>query len=403
MKEKFRRSVLIFESTKPYNPTSGGSYYSLRPIISAFCDQGWDVKVTSYVENSLLNFPEYKNLENVILKHFSLKHYLRKTKSNPYKKKSNRANNNFFKVLKSSIFILYSTFFTVINSFYLATVLHKYKPDFVYCNTGIVNDRAMVLASIFSRVKVICHLRNLPNLSKIDKFLAEKVTAAVFISQTVLNHYTESDILFKSQLVRHNALGKNFDSQPFKIGKNVFLSGEDFRMACFMRLIKWKGGSTLLNAFYNYRNNGGKGKLFIYGDGPERNNLEKETKSLNLEKFVKFLGHTEDVINEIGSSSLIIAPSDKPEPLGRTVMEAKRLGIPIIASNAGGFKETINHNFDGLHYDIMSHHSLSEMMLKVFLNLELREKFVKKSLQQSKSWSVNNYQNGLLKFLEKNI
>ena len=124
---------------------------------------------------------------------------------------------------------------------------------------------------------------------------------------------------------------------------------------------------------------------------------------MNSEKFVKFLGHTEDVINEIGSSSLIIAPSDKPEPLGRTVMEAKRLGIPIIASNAGGFKETINHNFDGLHYDIMSHHSLSEMMLKVFLNLELRENFVKKSLQQSKSWSVNNYQDGLLKFLEKNI
>ena len=84
-------------------------------------------------------------------------------------------------------------------------------------------------------------------------------------------------------------------------------------------------------------------------------------------------------------------------------MESKRLGIPVIASNAGGHKETINHNFDGLHYEIKSHQSLSYMMLEVFLNFKLREKLVKKGLRQSKSWSVSNYKEAILNFIEKSI
>ena len=168
-----------------------------------------------------------------------------------------------------------------------------------------------------------------------------------------------------------------------------------------MRLIPWKGAYTLLRGFFEYRRRGGQGRLSIYGDGPLKNNLIEEVVTLKLEKYVIFHGHIHDIVSEMKKSSLIIAPSDKPEPLGRTVMEAKRLGIPVIASNAGGFLETINHGHDGILFDIGSTESLAEQMLSVYRNQGLRVNLASKGLKQSKIWSSDEYCKKLLGFIDK--
>ena len=234
-----------------------------------------------------------------------------------------------------------------------------------------------------------------------DRLISRRVSGAISISKTVANHYESKRIFFKNHCVIHNALGTNFEAQDYVPGSNILANGDKYQIASFMRLIPWKGGITLLRAFSLYRQKGGRGILSIYGDGPLKTALIEETSKLNLKKYVVFHGHVNEIVNQMKKNSLIIAPSDEPEPLGRTVMEAKRLGVPVIASNAGGFLETINHGHDGMLFNIGSVDSLSEQMINVYSSEELRVNLSLNGIEQSKAWSSMAYIAKLLKFIDE--
>lgn len=396
---------MIFESTRPNNPTTGGSYISLRVIIQGLAKAGWDVVIVSYVANPLIQFPDEDNVSNEIIEHYSLRRILGKkvinTSGLEVKQTKNIAKNKFVFFLRQYISTFFMHFFLIFNVITAIKALVRLEPDIVYTNTGIVNDRATVIASILLRKKIICHLRNLSKLSFIDRCLSIRISGAVSISQTVANYYKSNKISFKNHCVIHNALGINFEEQNYAQGSNILAVGDNFLIASFMRLIPWKGAFTLIRAFSIYREKGGRGMLSIYGDGPLKAALIKESKKLKIEKYVIFHGHVSDVVTQMNKNSLIIAPSDEPEPLGRTVMEAKRLGIPVIASNAGGFLETINHGHDGMLFEIGSVDSLSQQMLNIYSSKELRVNLSLSGLEQSKAWSSKIYCRKLLKFIDE--
>lgn len=397
------KRIVIFESTRPYNPTIGGSYRSLRVIVEGLAEAGFDIHVISYVNNSFLKFPNLPNVSHIVIPHYSLRSLLSSTQSKTSVLASSQGHKRNQISLKSFISIISSYFFLVFNVISIIKMIGKIKPDLIYCNTGIVSDRAAILAGILRKKKLICHLRNLPSLNFFDRYLSRKVTGAVAISNAVANHYYQSNCIFNKLLVLLNSLGKEFEQQEYIIGGAVEAYNEDFKIGCFSRLIPWKGLSTLIKAFYKYRQMGGKGTLDIYGDGPIRRDLIDAVEGLKLSDYVTFQGHREDVVDAMKSCSLIIAPSDKEEPLGRTVMEAKRLGIPVIASNGGGFLETIRHERDGLLFIMQSDQSLAEMILRLYNDKILRIRLATSGLKQSKSWSSDKYCNILFEFLSKTI
>ena len=47
-------------------------------------------------------------------------------------------------------------------------------------------------------------------------------------------------------------------------------------------------------------------------------------------------------------SSHVLVASSKGDGFGRTIIEAMNLQVPVIASNFGGHKEIIKHNYNGL-------------------------------------------------------
>ena len=66
-------TIILFESTRPYNPNTGGSYRSMRVVVESLNNAGYKIFIVSYVKNSLLKFPNLGNVENIIIKHFSLR------------------------------------------------------------------------------------------------------------------------------------------------------------------------------------------------------------------------------------------------------------------------------------------------------------------------------------------
>ena len=61
-----------------------------------------------------------------------------------------------------------------------------------------------------------------------------------------------------------------------------------------------------------------------------------------------FLPFLDDLPAAYMLADVVVAPSLKPEPFGRVIIEAQAMGRPVIAFNHGGASESIKNNITGL-------------------------------------------------------
>ena len=88
-------------------------------------------------------------------------------------------------------------------------------------------------------------------------------------------------------------------------------------------------------------------RTIIVGDGPLRNSLEEKSRDYLLDDRVRFLGHREDVQKLMAASDLVVLPSSF-EGLPNVVLEAMRLGKPVVATAAPGTSEVVINGETGL-------------------------------------------------------
>jgi glycosyltransferase involved in cell wall biosynthesis len=115
------------------------------------------------------------------------------------------------------------------------------------------------------------------------------------------------------------------------------------------RITKGKGHEVLINALASL--NKDMFCCLIIGDVDQHYNYYLElsalVEKLGLKDNIIFTGNLQDMPAIYLLSDIIIAPSIVEESFGRTSIEAGAMGRIIIASNVGGFKETIKNEETG--------------------------------------------------------
>jgi N-acetyl-alpha-D-glucosaminyl L-malate synthase BshA len=86
--------------------------------------------------------------------------------------------------------------------------------------------------------------------------------------------------------------------------------------------------------------------LLMVGDGPERSNAEWRSRQYAIEKKVYFLGKQDNVEELMGSSDLLLLPSDH-ESFGLVALEAMACEVPVVVSRVGGLPELVTEGIDG--------------------------------------------------------
>jgi glycosyltransferase involved in cell wall biosynthesis len=66
------------------------------------------------------------------------------------------------------------------------------------------------------------------------------------------------------------------------------------------------------------------------------------------DKRIHFAGPTKDVAAALSDLDALLHTSLKPEPFGRVIIEAMAVGTPVIAADAGGPREIIDDDINGL-------------------------------------------------------
>jgi glycosyltransferase involved in cell wall biosynthesis len=93
--------------------------------------------------------------------------------------------------------------------------------------------------------------------------------------------------------------------------------------------------------------------LIVGGEDPKRlayaRELHAAVAAQGLVNDITFTGHRSDMREVFAVSDMVLSLSSKPESFGRTVLEALRLGTPVVGYNHGGVGEILAAAYpDGL-------------------------------------------------------
>jgi glycogen(starch) synthase len=122
------------------------------------------------------------------------------------------------------------------------------------------------------------------------------------------------------------------------------------RLLCVGLLIPAKGFDLAISAFASLAHRFPGLRLVIVGDGPARNDLERQAVELGVSHLIDFVGWVtpENVPALMNGATVVVMPSRWEEAFGLVALEAALMARPVVATRVGGLPEVVAHGQTGL-------------------------------------------------------
>ncbi|MCQ9205917.1 MAG: glycosyltransferase, partial [Omnitrophica bacterium] len=153
------------------------------------------------------------------------------------------------------------------------------------------------------------------------------------------------------------------------------------------RISPSKGYEYLIEAFKRLARFNPYLKLKIVGSADKSkvkylNHLKTLVRRFSLDYNVEFVGLKEDVESVLADACVLVAPSVIEESFGRVVIESFACGVPVVATNVGGFKEIINDGIDGVLVEPANSAQIAEGIIKILDDYSYAEKLVRRAREK---------------------
>lgn len=156
------------------------------------------------------------------------------------------------------------------------------------------------------------------------------------------------------------------------------------------RLDSQKGHDFLIRSFGIVAKNQADWFLDIYGDGPEKDNLEVLIKSLGLESKVCLRGLTNNVEKVLSEAGLFVL-SSRYEGFPNVLLEAMSLGCPVVSTNCkSGPSDLIINKENGYLVNVDDVNEMSDVLTMLIDNDMERERIGKAALKTRDLYSQEN-------------
>lgn len=233
------------------------------------------------------------------------------------------------------------------------------KYDVIYANT----QKALVvgaLASLLCRRPLVYHLHDILSL---DHFSKSNLKIAVTLANARASLIIANSIASKAAFVAAGGrkeiteiVYNGFEPELYRSKENnhqqlkqqLGFEGK-FIVGHFSRLSPWKGQHILLEALTQCPEN--VTAMFVgdalFGEQDYAQKLHAKVAELGLTERVRFLGFRSDIVELMNICDLVAHTSTSPEPFGRVIVEAMLCGRPVVAAEAGGVVELVEHGVTG--------------------------------------------------------
>jgi glycosyltransferase involved in cell wall biosynthesis len=114
------------------------------------------------------------------------------------------------------------------------------------------------------------------------------------------------------------------------------------------RLRRYKSIDVAIRAFGHIHREMPAARMLVIGRGPDEERLQKLTRKLGLQDLVEFRGFMDwdELVSTLHKCHVFLNPSPK-EGWGLTVVEANQCGLPVVASDRPGLKDSVRDGVTG--------------------------------------------------------
>ena len=259
------------------------------------------------------------------------------------------------------------------------------KPDAIFAFRIAVYSVTLI-SLLGIKVSVIASERNDPRFNSFAWKIIQAVLLPLtnhFVVQTQqIKNYFPKFIQKKTDIIFNPVTEKVFSLPDIPKEKRIISVG---------RLHSQKNQKMMIEAFARVSEDFPEWKLVIYGEGPERESLEKMIKDIKskIQDKVFLPGRSENVIEELNKSEIFAFSSDY-EGMSNAVVEAFCVGLPIITTKVSGTEDFIKENKNGFLLERNDIDGMEKAMRKLMSDENLRKIIGDNNRQQANIFKIEH-------------
>ena len=314
---------------------------------------------------------------------------------------------NYFDILPKTGFIksrISNIIIILLSIIPLIKFLYKYKIDFLIIH--LITSLPLVLIKIFNlKIKIFLRISGYPKLTLFRK--------------TLWKHTSEK--IFKITCPSNDLLKQLRNKKIFDDKKLRFLPDPIIRIEQFLkqkklyyeknitrkyfisvgRLTKQKNFEYLINEYSKFISNNHEIDLYIFGEGEQKDYLQKKINNLSLENRVFLKGYNKNIFFHMRNAQAFILSSLWEDP-GFVLIEAAANRALILSSDCpNGPAEFLENDKCGY---LFKNNDINDLGKK-YNNLTLDNENIKKNkiylaLKKAKKYTIFNHSNKLIQILK---
>ena len=238
-----------------------------------------------------------------------------------------------------------------------------------------------------------------------DKTVTELIVPSRKIYNIFMNKYEANK--------KVNIIGTGIDIERFfktsftkkqvnDLRKKYGLKEEDFVVGTVARVAKEKSIDKIIITFKEILKEIPKAKLLIVGDGPDREELQKLTKTLGIEESVIFtLKVPIEEVQIFYQIMTVFVTYSTTETQGLTVLEAMAASLPVLAIQDDSFVDSVKDKQNG--YLFKTDEEYIKDVITLYKDKELYKKMCDKSLELSHDHSAIEFGKQVFKVYKDTI
>lgn len=265
-----------------------------------------------------------------------------------------------------------------VTVFKLRALIKKEGIDIIHAQTRVAQFTAHILSKMTATPYVVTwHGFYRPHFFR--KFMPCWGERTIAISKSVLHHLVDD---FNREEAKVRLIFNGVDASKFKndytedqkqvIKKKCGLkNGPVVGIIC--RLAGDKGHAFLIEAFKGVLSQVPEAQLVIVGEGKLKNALKDRVAQLGIGDSVYFFDGTLNPREFLAVMDVFTRPSIE-EGFGIAVVEAMLMGVPVVATNVGGFRSILNEGEFGILVEPKDVSGLKDAIVKMLTDRAFAKK-----------------------------
>ena len=248
-------------------------------------------------------------------------------------------------------------------------------------------------------------------------FVEVSLPAGLYVSgaeQAAFPFYRRIPIAVVSESTKSEMLEHGFRPELLTIVPNA-IDGALYRqidvprsggplMGYLGRMKKYKSVDHLIRALPIIRREHPEVRVVLVGDGDSRPGLEQLARELGVSGAVHFTGFVapEEKVRLLNQMDVVVNTSAK-EGWGLTVIEANACGVPVVASDVPGLRDSVVDGTTGLLYEYGNIEQLSEKVCLVLRDAILRKRLADEALRWAATFTWERSADRMIELMERAV